>query len=80
MTFGDTYLTHLDVPQNIGMTSIEPVSYQGQEIVPPQFLKAVLPNPGDLGKTTKGKTCIGNNVSGTHKGQAQRLSLQYLRP
>ena len=40
MTFGDAYLTHLDVLQNIGMTSIEPVSYQGQEIVPLQFLKA----------------------------------------
>ena len=37
MTFGDAYLTHLDVLQNIGMTSIEPVSYQGQEIVPLQF-------------------------------------------
>ncbi len=81
MTFGDAYLTHLDVLQNIGMTSIEPVSYQGQEIVPLQFLKAVLPNPGDLGKTTKGKTCIGNIVSGTHEGpSAPRLSLQYLRP
>ncbi|MEL0151003.1 MAG: saccharopine dehydrogenase C-terminal domain-containing protein, partial [Rhodobiaceae bacterium] len=75
MTFGEAYLTHLDVLQNIGMTSIEPVIYQGQEIVPLQFLKAVLPNPGDLGKTTKGKTCIGNIVSGTHKGQARSVYL-----
>lgn len=75
MTFGDAYLTHLDVLQNIGMTSIEPVSYQGQEIVPLQFLKAVLPNPGDLGKTTKGKTCIGNIVSGTHEGQSRSVYL-----
>ena len=75
MTFGDAYLTHLDVLQNIGMTSIEPVSYQGQEIVPLQFLKAVLPNPGDLGETTKGKTCIGNIVSGTHESQARSVYL-----
>ena len=69
MTFGDAYLTHLEVLQNVGMTSIEPVSYEGQQIIPLQFLKEVLPNPGDLGKTTTGKTCIGTIVSGTDKGQ-----------
>ena len=69
MTFGDAYLTHLKVLQNVGMTSIKPVSYEGQQIIPLQFLKEVLPNPGDLGKTTTGKTCIGTIVSGTDKGQ-----------
>ncbi|MAI50327.1 MAG: saccharopine dehydrogenase [Rhodobiaceae bacterium] len=75
MTFGDAYLTHLEVLQNIGMTAIEPVMYEGREIVPLQFLKAVLPNPGDLGKTTTGKTCIGNIVSGTHEGQPRTVYL-----
>ena len=75
MTFGDAYLTHLDVLQNIGMTSIEPVMYEGREIIPLQFLKAVLPDPGDLGKTTTGKTCIGNIVSGKHAGQPRTVYL-----
>jgi saccharopine dehydrogenase (NAD+, L-lysine-forming) len=75
MTFGDAYLTHLQVLQNIGMTSIEPVIYEGREIVPLQFLKAVLPDPGDLGKTTSGKTCIGNIVTGTQDGAARSVYL-----
>lgn len=68
MTFGDAYLKHLEVLQNIGMTSIEPIIYQGQEIIPLQFLKAVLPNPSDLGQTTQGKTCIGDIVTGLKDG------------
>ena len=64
MTFGDNYLKHLEVLENIGMTSIVPVNYNGVEIVPLQFLKTVLPDPGSLGKTTKGKTCIGTIISG----------------
>ncbi|MEL0071428.1 MAG: saccharopine dehydrogenase family protein [Rhodobiaceae bacterium] len=75
MTFGDAYLTHLDVLQNIGMTSIEPVIYEGREIVPLQFLKAVLPEPASLGETTKGKTCIGNIVSGSHEGKPRHIYL-----
>ena len=75
MTFGDAYLTHLEVLQNVGMTAIEPVVYEGKEIVPLQFLKAVLPNPGDLGKTTQGKTCIGNIVSGQHEGADKTVYL-----
>ena len=51
---------HLTVLQNVGMTRIDPVMYQGVEVIPLQFLKAVLPDPGELGQTTKGKTCIGN--------------------
>ena len=75
MTFGDAYLTHLNVLENIGMTSIEPIMYEGQEIVPLQFLKAVLPEPSGLGETTKGKTCIGNIISGTHEGRPRTVYL-----
>ncbi|MFZ5758132.1 MAG: saccharopine dehydrogenase family protein [Thermodesulfobacteriota bacterium] len=69
MTFSDNYLRHLEVLQNIGMTSIEPVEYQGQQIVPLQFLKAVLPDPGSLGPLTKGRTCIGNLIRGKKDGK-----------
>ena len=75
MTFGDAYLTHLNVLENIGMTSIEPIIYEGKEIVPLQFLKAVLPEPSELGETTKGKTCIGNIISGTHEGRPRTVYL-----
>ena len=75
MTFGDAYLTHLNVLENIGMTSIEPILYEGQEIAPLQFLKAVLPEPSGLGETTKGKTCIGNIISGTHEGRPKTVYL-----
>ena len=64
MTFGDSYLTHLEVLQNVGMTSIEPIEFRGQEIVPLQFLKAVLPEPAGLGPKTKGKTVIGDIATG----------------
>ncbi len=64
MTFGDEYLTHLRVIQNIGMASIEPVTFDGQQIVPLQFLKAVLPDPGGLGENYEGETSIGCRVRG----------------
>lgn len=64
MTFGDAYITHVQVLQNVGMTSIEPVVHEGHEIVPLQFLKTVLPDPGGLGQRTKGKTCIGDIATG----------------
>ncbi len=64
MTFGESYLRHLKVLENVGMTRIDPVDFRGQQIVPIQFLKAVLPDPGSLGPLTKGKTCIGNVVQG----------------
>lgn len=64
MTFGDAYIQHLTVLQNVGMTRIDPVMYQGKEIVPLQFLKAVLPEPASLGPTTRGKTNIGNIATG----------------
>jgi saccharopine dehydrogenase (NAD+, L-lysine-forming) len=69
MTFGQEYLTHLRVIQNIGMAGIEPVMYEGREIVPIQFLKAVLPNPGDLGANYKGKTSIGCRIKGLKDGK-----------
>lgn len=59
MTFGESYLTHLKVLENVGMTSIEPVLFEGHEIIPIQFLKALLPDPASLGPRTKGKTNIG---------------------
>lgn len=67
MTFGQEYLTHLRVIQNIGMARIDPIMYNGVEIVPIQFLKAVLPNPGDLGKNYTGETSIGCRIRGIDK-------------
>ena len=64
MTFGDEYIKHLTVLQNVGMTGIEPIKYQGQEIIPLQFLAAVLPKPETLGETTKGNTNIGCIATG----------------
>ena len=64
MTFGDAYIQHLTVLQNVGMTRIDPVIYNGVEIIPLQFLKAVLPEPASLGATTKGKTNIGDIATG----------------
>lgn len=67
MTFGQEYLTHLRVIQNIGMARIDEVDYNGVKIVPLQFLKAVLPNPQDLGKNYTGETSIGCRISGLGK-------------
>lgn len=68
MTFGDAYLKHLEVLQNVGMTRIDPVIYEGREIIPLQFLKAVLPEPASLGPTTHGKTNIGDIATGEKDG------------
>ena len=69
MTFGQEYLTHLRVIQNIGMASIEPINYNGMEIVPLQFLKAVLPNPQELGANYDGETSIGCRIRGLKNGK-----------
>ena len=69
MSFGDNYLKQLEVLGNVGMTGIEPVEFQGQQIVPIQFLKALLPDPSTLGPRTKGKTCIGCVVKGVKDGK-----------
>ena len=71
MTFGQEYLTHLRVMQNIGMTRIDPILYNGVEIVPIQFLKAVLPNPGELGENYTGETSIGCRIRGVKDGKEQ---------
>ena len=67
MTFGQEYLTHLRVIQNIGMARIDEVEYNGVKIVPLQFLKAVLPNPKDLGENYEGETSIGCRIKGIGK-------------
>jgi saccharopine dehydrogenase (NAD+, L-lysine-forming) len=69
MTFGQEYLTHLRVIQNIGMAGIKPVMFQGMEIVPIQFLKAVLPDPGGLGENYTGWTSIGCRIRGLRNGE-----------
>ncbi|MBX2875898.1 MAG: saccharopine dehydrogenase family protein [Saprospiraceae bacterium] len=69
MTFGEEYLTHLRVIQNIGMARIDPVSYKGLDIVPLEFLKAVLPDPGSLGENYTGETSIGCRIRGIKDGQ-----------
>ncbi|MDO5524028.1 MAG: saccharopine dehydrogenase family protein [Bacteroidia bacterium] len=69
MTFGQEYLTHLRVIQNIGMARIDEVEYNGQKIVPIQFLKAVLPDPGDLGENYTGETSIGCRIRGIKDGK-----------
>ncbi len=67
MTFGDAYIMHAKVLENVGMTGIAPVMHKGQEIIPIQFLTTLLPDPGDLGALTKGKACIGDIVTGQAK-------------
>lgn len=69
MTFGQEYLTHLRVIQNIGMARIDEIDYNGQKIVPIQFLKAVLPNPQDLGENYTGETSIGCRIRGVKDGE-----------
>lgn len=69
MTFSDNYLHHLHVLENVGMTSIRPIDYEGQHIIPLQFLKAILPDPASLGMRTKGKTNIGCIIQGIKDGK-----------
>jgi saccharopine dehydrogenase (NAD+, L-lysine-forming) len=69
MTFSDNYLKHLEVLENVGMTRIDPVIYNGQEIVPLKFLKSLLPDPASLGPATRGRTCIGCLIKGIKDGR-----------
>jgi len=73
MTFGDEYLTHLRVLQNVGMTSIEPIEYEGRDIVPIKVLKALLPDPSTLGENYTGKTSIGCLIEGRKKGKPKKI-------
>ena len=75
MTFGQSYLTHLKCLENVGMTSIKPIVFEGKEIVPLQFLKAVLPDPATLGPRTVGKTNIGCIFRGKKDGKEKTYYL-----
>lgn len=75
MSFSDNYLKHLEVLGNVGMTGIHPIEYQGQQIVPIQFLKALLPDPSSLGPRTHGRTCIGCVVRGIKDGREKTVFL-----
>ena len=75
MTFGNEYLTHLRVLQNVGMTSINAVEYEGRPIVPIKFLKKLLPDPAELGQNYTGKTCIGCLFDGLKDGKRKRVFL-----
>ena len=69
MTFGQAYLTHLEVLQNVGMTRIDSVKFNGMDIVPLEFLKAVLPSPDTLGENYTGQTSIGCQIKGVKDGE-----------
>ncbi len=73
MTFSEQYLNHLKVLENVGMTAIEPVEYEGNKIVPLKFLKSVLPEPASLGPLTQGRTCIGCLLKGIKDGKQKNL-------
>jgi saccharopine dehydrogenase (NAD+, L-lysine-forming) len=73
MTFGDAYLKHLEVLANVGMTRIDPVMFEGREIIPLQFLKALLPEPSSLGSVTRGKTNIGIVATGEKNGEPKTV-------
>ena len=73
MTFGQEYLTHLRVLENVGMTRIDSVDYDGHKIVPLKFLKSLLPEPSSLGENYKGKTNIGCMIEGVKDGKARKI-------
>ena len=73
MTFGDSYLKHLEVLGNVGLTRIDPVMFEGREIIPLQFLKALLPEPAGLGAATRGKTNIGVIATGEQHGEQRTV-------
>lgn len=73
MTFGQSYLTHMKCLENVGMLSTEPVEFEGKQIVPIQFLKALLPDPASLGPRTVGKTNIGCIFKGKKDGKEKTI-------
>src|SRR5204862_5202364 len=72
MTFSDQYITHPRVLENVGMTRIDPIEFEGQQIVPLKFLKALLPDPSSLGQRYEGKTVIGCSIDGEKDGKRKR--------
>jgi len=77
MTFGDTYIKYLSVLETVGLTSITPVNFQGQQIVPLEFLKAVLPAPESLAENYSGQTCIGVQIKGVGKDGSSKVHFVY---
>ena len=73
MTFGESYLMHMNALENVGMLGIKPVMHQGQEIIPIEFLKTLLPDPASLGPRTKGKTNIGIVAEGIKDGVSKKI-------
>ena len=73
MTFGQSYLTHMKCLENVGMLSTSPVEFNGQQIVPIQFLKQLLPDPASLGPRTVGKTNIGCIFTGIKDGKERSI-------
>jgi saccharopine dehydrogenase (NAD+, L-lysine forming) len=79
MTFGESYLKHMEVLQNVGMLGIEPVEHQGQKIIPIEFLKTLLPDPASLGPRTKGKTNIGIVAEGLKDGKKRKIYIYQVK-
>jgi saccharopine dehydrogenase (NAD+, L-lysine-forming) len=79
MTFGASYLKHMEVLQNVGMLGIEPVAHKGMQIVPIEFLKTLLPDPGSLGPRTKGKTNIGIFAKGIKNGEEKAIYIYQVK-
>lgn len=77
MTFGEAYIKHLNVLEGIGMTSIEPIDFRGQQIAPIEFLKAVLPAPESLAANYTGQTCIGVQARGLGKNGEEKVHFVY---
>lgn len=68
MTFGDSYIQHMNCLENVGMLGIKPVMHKGVEITPIEFLTTLLPDPASLGPRTVGKTNIGCICEGLKDG------------
>ena len=66
-------LTHMKCLENVGMLSTSPINFEGHEIVPIQFLKALLPDPASLGPRTVGKTNIGCIFTGRKDGKERKI-------
>ena len=73
MTFSDSYLNHLDVFENLGLISMDPITVRDNKIIPLEFLQAALPDPSELGKNYKGKTCIGCIFTGMKDGREKTI-------
>lgn len=79
MTFGQSYIKHMEVLENVGMLGIEPVEHKGQQIIPIEFLKTLLPDPASLGPRTKGKTNIGIFAKGLKDGKPRTIYIYQVK-